>query len=684
MAAPRALPCLAKAGLLGMKNGSQRRPGALPILRRHTVVVSWRWPFTKPGCEDPRWPFNPADPLAHKQAKRLELHTSLVEALARCTEEYAWLDWSCAPQYHVHPNPCLEISNSGVYFREAAQMLIWERNALEGLRVGKEYMKRAWTMAERVQRCKGRGLRLRNFVSLRKIAQIRRLSMIGPRTSSREAKDLLLIYRMLWDVLDKLFQAGLLQISNTVGSSCSGVGTTQHSHSTVPVPIAAAVNTFMVKMLVARNSIFSNLDRTMRFGVEFYDCREHWEEFLNPDVMAAFEAAGGTYSADPRRVGDWHAQCVCVTDFWELLLEAPLQEHLAALENPRWVCQYLTDWAGINYLAANQRDLLWALVAAGVLSNPVSSYEELVVEAARRLRVDGLELAMPVILHSRHYVQSDKRRSRFKLSDEMKELVPTWHPHRFSPIDWCVPLSVVISLRQWLGLVQSIAKRWDCPVACTVVCLQGACETPVVLAQLGQGRVEREEYGGIAGMLRNKKLVEALAKLQNSAKRNYRASDTGEILVLEHEGEEHLRGDPLSPSSVTSTAAVEPDDVEQDQEVELLLQITLCHPTEHCTLTPGRGPRRPSPVWMSAAEHANMVSKADIVTSYRWAYSTNDQAWLLRSRTSALKQLSITFRGVAPTKAKLETAVQHALDRAAPGNNVRVMSALLDEPLALQ
>eukprot|EP00965_Chrysotila_dentata_P063029 2088010-Pleurochrysis_carterae.AAC.2 len=48
------------------------------------------------------------------------------------------------------------IELSGTVYREAANMIMWESNAVPGFRIGRQYMSRAWTLAERIQRRKKR------------------------------------------------------------------------------------------------------------------------------------------------------------------------------------------------------------------------------------------------------------------------------------------------------------------------------------------------------------------------------------------------------------------------------------------------------------------------------------------------------------------------------------------------
>ena len=50
-------------------------------------------------------------------------------------------------------------------YREAARMFLWSAGAADGLMVTPEYHSRVWTLCERIQRGRGAGLHIRDFLS---------------------------------------------------------------------------------------------------------------------------------------------------------------------------------------------------------------------------------------------------------------------------------------------------------------------------------------------------------------------------------------------------------------------------------------------------------------------------------------------------------------------------------------
>lgn len=80
------------------------------------------------------------------------------------------LDTIGVPQYG-HGDTMKAIALSGVVYREAATMVMWEASAVHGFVIGEQYMSRAWTLAERIQRRKKK-LILRDFLSSDKLAEL--------------------------------------------------------------------------------------------------------------------------------------------------------------------------------------------------------------------------------------------------------------------------------------------------------------------------------------------------------------------------------------------------------------------------------------------------------------------------------------------------------------------------------
>jgi hypothetical protein len=87
------------------------------ILRRETVVISWRWPWQKPRGHD----MSATGPAAC-EARKLLVPPSMLEQLAiTCSSKdyrvikYVWWDWATVPQYGQDPTATMiEIQNSAV------------------------------------------------------------------------------------------------------------------------------------------------------------------------------------------------------------------------------------------------------------------------------------------------------------------------------------------------------------------------------------------------------------------------------------------------------------------------------------------------------------------------------------------------------------------------------------------
>ena len=115
--------------------------GDLDKYEHRMSIISWRWTFDKRECtfSDGKLESNP--PV---------LDDGMIAQIEDAQMEYCWIDWACCPQFTG--DTMKYIKTSPLLYERAARIVFYERSTCKYLSIGREYVRRAWTLSERMAR----------------------------------------------------------------------------------------------------------------------------------------------------------------------------------------------------------------------------------------------------------------------------------------------------------------------------------------------------------------------------------------------------------------------------------------------------------------------------------------------------------------------------------------------------
>jgi hypothetical protein len=496
--------------------------GAGEVTPIRALLVSWRWPWAKPRGPD----MSAGGPAAAAGALLLVPPQMLEQLAATCATpeykgiKYVWWDWATVPQYGADVAATMtEIQNSAVYYREAARMFLWSASAADRLMVTPDYHSRVWTLCERIQRGRGAGLYVRDFLTGSALSDLAAAtadaSAAASSSNGRHAEP-----QMADDPqhrpqaepepedapLARTDSASELRLTLSSGVAASlaeasvprtcqkiffhwrdlvmlllgefphknGVVTARNVGPAVVRSMAYVADSLdHLEFLLAAQFDDALCDSKLRgmsprIRTQYSEDQQEsisqfrrkqadlfWMECLRDYPYEAFGVPrpqdSDALEGDAAWVGCIHGLCSLIDG----LLKVPLAE---AQHDGHWLLRYLASYSIGTYAAWDSKDLLNALVTAQLLAG--DTYADIAAAAVRALRAEGIEAALPLLLH--HFGEGSTMSAR-----PQPNKIPSYHASHFTPIDFAAPIDHGLSAMQWLADVQELILRWR---ACGVLC----------------------------------------------------------------------------------------------------------------------------------------------------------------------------------------------------------------------
>jgi len=593
----------------------------MATVRNDTAVVSWRWPFRKPGTEN-GWKdkFDPEDEEAGRDQK---LPDDLLDTIASKynPQKWLWLDWACVPQYG-RGDTMKAIELSGTVYREAANMIMWESNAVPGFRIGRQYMSRAWTLAERIQRRKKR-LTVRDFLSPSKLDEIGALlSDFDAASESADWKALASrLFATLYKILSPLPQDTEDQESEFLMKSPFEVAGL-HSASAYEASTFYVIDQVKVMGWVQQNTIMNDLE-----GIS-----DEYSGFattggIDGATYTKFLSAGGQMASlpphPPQSAAWWRAVATNV----HALLTHVLNANLVEGGQGGWLLDYLCRSAAVQYQAFSARDLLICLLASGVLSDanldakkPMKGYDEVVERVVDLLQLSGIESQLSLLFM--------KDGEDTPVTPSQPD-VPSWHPLNFCG-DLVLPESVYsrwkapTTLGEFMQHTQTLVRRTRCRANLFAAAVHSAGKSHVC----GQAIVQDVDAACGFSSWWPMDFVDqekcGIVKWYNERIQQYASS-----LAQRDWSKPHT---PAEPKLETVQHTVKADDEVAEPGTKLALRLTLF---------PQQGSQ-----WFTGKVDAGGIAR-DLVVDMVWTLSddetvarTGAKNWVLESRQSDLKDVS--------------------------------------------